>query len=433
MNRLLANLGAVLLSLLLAVGVWVLAVQDENPVLTEDFDTPIAVDVVGLEEGLTIVGEPLREVTLRLRATRRAWQESLRSQDFEVVADLSGLGPGRHSVPLSANYPDEEVEILEIKPGNAVLTLEEVVSRQVPVEVEVLGDPVFGYEWLNSIVTPTQVTVTGPPAAVNQITRAMVQVAITGARSTVERRQPVTLRNERDETVTGLSGVSPNTVQVAVEIAQREGYRDFSVRVPYTGTVTQGYQITGIVVEPTLVTLRGNPDAFKALPGFVETVPIDISNARDDVVGQLALNLPETLSAVGQESVNVRIQVEPIVNSRTVQARPVIRGLGQGLTRTVSIDTVDLVVRGPLPTLDTLGNGGAVVILDLSELGPGVHSVPLRPVVPEGVTVVSLLPQTVDIAVLELPTAEPPPTSTLAITTTVIPSATGPPLTPPPR
>jgi YbbR domain-containing protein len=432
-NRLLANLGAVLLSLILAVGVWVLAVQDENPVLTGDFDRPIAVKLTGLENGLTIVGEPLREVTLRLRATRRVWEESLRSQDFAVVADLSGLGPGRHSVPLAANYPDEEVEIMEIKPGNAVLTLEEVISRQVPVEAEVLGDPVFGYEWLNSIVTPTQVTVTGPPAVVDQITRAMVQVAITGARSNVERRQPVTLRNERDEAVTGLSEVSPNTVQVAVEIAQREGYRDFSVRVPYTGTVAQGYQISSIVVEPTLVTLRGNPDAFKVLPGFVETVPIDISNASDDVVAQLALNLPETLSAVGQQSVDVRIQVEPIVNSRTVQARPVIRGLGQGLTRTVSIDTVDLVVRGPLPILDTLGAGVAVVILDLSELGPGVHSVPLRPVVPEGVAVVSLLPQTVDITILELATSEPTPTSTLILTTTVIPSATGPPLTPSPR
>ena len=423
MNRVLSNLGAVLLSLILAVGVWVLAVQDENPVISGDYKTPIPVTLVGLDDNLSLVGRPVEQVVLTLRATRKIWDESLRAQDFIVTADLTGLGPGRHNVEMAASYPGDEVEILALKPDSLVVTLEEIVTEQVPVEVEVIGEPVFGYEWRNAVSDPTQVQITGPASAVAQVARAVVEVAVTGARATVERQQPVSLRNERNELVSSVTNVTPRSVQVVVQVAQRPGYRDFSVRVPYTGTVAVGYQVSGILVEPSLVTLRGNPDAFESLPGFVETVPVDINDATDDVTAQLALDLPESLSAVGLPSVGVRILVDPIVGSRTVQAEPVIRGLGQGLTRTVPIDTVDLIVRGPLPILDNLGVTPVQAIIDVSGLEPGIHPVPLTPVVPEGVDVISVLPQSVDITIFVLPTPTPGPaepiTSTLTPTSSI--------------
>lgn len=414
MNRILSNLGALLLSLVLAVVVWLIAVQEENP-LTTDQLSAVPVTISGLGEGLSIVGQPLSEVSLQLRAQRRIWEQSLRPEDFVVTADLSGLEAGRHNVPLSADYPSSEVSILEIQPDSLVITLESVITRTVPVQVVLLGEPASGYELRNTTVTPSEVTVRGAESLVEQVNAAVVEVGMSGARADVERVQPVILRSVQGDTISKITTIDPRTVEVVVEIAQRPGYRDFSVRVPYTGVPAEGYQITGIVVDPSLVTLRGSPEAFDQLPGYVETVPIDLTDLRGDVDAQLALNLPEALSVVGLPSVGVSIDIRPIIGSRDFQLQPIIRGLGPGLTRTLPIQTVDVVVSGPLPVLNTLQFGVAQVILDLADLGPGVHSVPLTPIVPEGVTVVSLLPAAVDITISAISTV----TATVTITGTV--------------
>lgn len=425
MNRVIANIGALALSLVLAIAVWVVAVQDENPVITEDLETPVPVTLIGPDAGLSIVGQPVRQVVLEVRAPRRLWDERLRAQDFVVEADLSDLGPGRHTVPLTASYPSEDVEIADIKPDSVVVNLEAIVTRRVDVQAELLGEPAFGYEWRTTYITPTEISVTGPATIVDQVRSAVVEVALPGVRSTVERLQPVALRDQQGNTVTGISDVEPRSVQVLVEIAQRAGYRDYSVRVPTTGTVALGYQITGIEVQPSLVTLRGSPDAFDQLPGYVETTPIALDGITEDIRARLTLDLPETLAAVGLQGVSVHILVDPIFGSRSFQAIPVIRGLAPGLTRTISLRLVDLVVTGPLPVLEQLNDANVQVLADLSGLEPGVHSVRLMTVVPEGVTVVSLLPEQIDITISEIATpagtsvpvdnAEPPatlPTST---------------------
>lgn len=411
MNRILTNLGSLLLSLFLAVVVWIVAVREENPIITDDLAAPIAVNLTGLDQNLSIVGQPLGQVTLRLRAPQQAWSEPLRPEDFQVRADLEGLGAGRHSVPLTADYPGDEVNIIDIKPDNLVITLEPIITRQIPVEAQVIGEPAFGYEWRGTVVTPTQVTATGPASLVDQVDAAVVEVALPGVRSTVERQQPVSLRNSAGEALTGIEEVSPRTVEVAVEIARRPGYRDFSVRVPYTGAPARGYQIASIAVDPSLVTLRGSPEAFDRLPGYVETLPIDLEGATEDIRARLALNLPEPLSVIGLQNIAVQIEISPIMGSRDLRLEPVVRGLDLGLTRTVPIETADLVVSGPLPVLDTLDGGSIQVILDLSGLEAGVHSVPLQAVVPEGVTVVSLLPASVEITLSPLPS----PTATTPI------------------
>lgn len=409
MSRLLSNLGALALSFFLAVIVWLIAVRQENPVITDTLEAPVT--FIGLDRDLAIVGQPIGQATLQVRAQRRVWEEMVRVEDFLVYADLAGLGPGRHNVLLRADHPSPEVTILSVQPPSVVVALENVITRTLPVQVVVVGEPAFGFEWQSAAADPPLVTLRGPASAVDQVSGAFAEVEVTGARGPLERVRPVLLRRSRGDLIRPSNGleVSPNVVEVSVELVRRPGYRDFSVRVPYIGRPAPGYQITSIVVEPSLVTLRGSPEAFERLPGYVETAAIDLTDARGDIVAQLALNLPEALSAVGVQTISVRIDIEPILGSRDLQLQPVIRGLGPGLTRTLTIPTVDLVVSGPLPVLSTLDGGAAQVILDLTDLGPGTHTVPLQPVLPADVTVVSVLPVAVDIVISELPTPTPTP------------------------
>jgi YbbR domain-containing protein len=72
-------------------------------------------------------------------------------------------------------------------------------------------------------------------------------------------------------------------------------------------------------------------------------------------------------------------------------------GLGSTFTSTVSPDTVDILLNGPLPSLNNLTDSDVIVELDATGLVAGVHQ--LTPIVrvPEGITAQSVLPATVQV------------------------------------
>ena len=57
-------------------------------------------------------------------------------------------------------------------------------------------------------------------------------------------------------------------------------------------------------------------------------MPVDIDQASADVIERVPLHLPESISALGTQSVNAQVSIVPIVGTQTVRRRPVIQGLG---------------------------------------------------------------------------------------------------------
>jgi len=188
-----------------------------------------------------------------------------------------------------------------------------------------------------------------------------------------------------------------------------------------TGTQASGYRLAGVDVFPPTVTLIGSPGALEALPAFAATEPIDISGARADIEKDVPLTLPPDVALFDRQSVRVVVKVEPIVGSLTIPSQPVVIGLGPGLAARVSPETVDVILEGALPVLETidpsLGSGQALeqdvrVILDLSDLGIGTHQIEPRVETPEGVVARSVLPATVQVIVERAPRGTPTPSFT---------------------
>jgi hypothetical protein len=91
-----------------------------------------------------------------------------------------------------------------------------------------------------------------------------------------------------------------------------------------------------------------------------------------------------------------------------------VQGLHQGWTATLSPDTVDVILVGPDAVLAELGPEDVQVFVNLFDLGLGVHR--LDPVVlyPEGVTLESVLPGTIEVLIQTAATPVPL-TSTIPI------------------
>jgi YbbR domain-containing protein len=118
--------------------------------------------------------------------------------------------------------------------------------------------------------------------------------------------------------------------------------------------------------------------------------------------------------------VSVQIEIVPIEDSRPVAFRQVeVIGLELGLNADVSPATVDVILAGPLPVLNSLQPADVHVRVDVTGLAVGVYQlVPDVLVVEQGVTVQSILPGTVEVTITKATAGTP------VITPTITPSIT---------
>jgi YbbR domain-containing protein len=135
------------------------------------------------------------------------------------------------------------------------------------------------------------------------------------------------------------------------------------------------------------------------LPGVVETQALDLQDASNDITTRLELNLPQGVSVVGERTVLIQAGISPIESSLTLSGEQVeVIGIPSGLTAEISPTTVDVIVFGPLPLLDTLTGQDVRVTVDVTGLQAGAHQLtPVVEILISDVTVESILPGTIEV------------------------------------
>lgn len=425
-RNVLDHLGTFALAFVLGVVVWVMAVREENPSVRDEFPKPIPIEVVNRPEELVLFGEVADSVVVTLRAPQSSWDD-LGLSKFRARIDLSGLGTGLYEVPVQVTCSDPRVGIPEWKPDRVTVRLVPFATKEVPVSIEVLDSPPLGYVARPLVTTPSTVTVSGPAPLVEQVTSMRGELRLGGAKSTVERRVLVSPLNAQGEAM-GWVDWTPRQVEARVPVEQRLGFKDVSVRAVIFGSVATGHWVSDITVEPSTVTLIGSPDALANLPGYVETNPMDVSGAEEEVTEWMGLDLPPNVSLVpsdkaGEKGIRVTVEVAAIMGGRTVKRSVEVQGLAPELRANPSPKRVDVILSGPLPRLQALRPEKVRVVLDLFDLAVGVHKVQPTVIVPEELKVESIVPDTVEVEI-EVPTPIPSPTFTPTPTATPTPTST---------
>jgi YbbR domain-containing protein len=136
--------------------------------------TPIDVDFrieYRAADDMTIVGDAPAVLHTTLQgpwATFRSFEiDKLRP----VVVDLTSAGPGtmRYSLDTNDVDPPGGMSVVAIRPSEVELTLDRKVERQLPVQVDIVGRPAFGFELGSVEATPRRVRVTGPVTVMQNV------------------------------------------------------------------------------------------------------------------------------------------------------------------------------------------------------------------------------------------------------------------------
>ncbi len=399
----------------LAIAVWISAVTSADPDETRSLQSPIPVEIIGQSPNLVLSSNVPKEVALTLRAPRSVWD--LIESDPKIVRailDLSGLSSGEHEIELQIQVNARPVQIVSVVPSNISFSLEPLIKQTFDLDLTLSGEAAVGYQIGEATLEPLQVVVSGAQSQVERVKRARVSVNINGVRENYDQSLTVEVLDEKGQKVEGVS-VSPEAVHVVLPVSQQGGYRDVAVKVVIVGRVASGYRLTDLSVFPPVVTIFStDPQLVGNLPGVVETQPLDLQNAQDDINTRLAINLPIGISIIGEQTVLIQAGVSPIESSVTLAGEKIeIIGLENGLTAQISPTTVDVIISGPLSLLDSLTRQGVRATVDLTGLAAGTYQItPKVEILISDVIVESILPNTVEVIIspIQTPAVTPSPT-----------------------
>jgi YbbR domain-containing protein len=408
------NVRTFLLALALGVSVWVSAVSGGDPNDVRAYPDPIPLKVVGQDPSLVLTNEIPSSVQVTLRAPRSVW-ESLTARDDAILAtlDLSGLSSGTHIRPVQLAVSARPYQLILVNPTTVSVDLESISSQTFPLVLSLSGQPAAGYQAGDATMDMSEVSISGPESIVRRAERARVLINLDGVRETIDELLQIEVVDAENRALQGLT-INPEAVRVNIPISQQGGFRDVAVKVVVQGEQAAGYRIERISVFPPVVTVfADDPELVNELPGVVETLPLDLQDRNEDISTRLSLNVPENITLVGAQTVQVQVSISPIQTSVTLLNQPIdVIGLPEGLGAQVFPQAVDVIISGPVPVLEVLASQDITVSVDVSGLEIGVYQ--LEPKVEsllENILVESILPGTVEvvIAVPATPTITPFP------------------------
>jgi YbbR domain-containing protein len=181
------NLGLKLISLALAVGLWLAVARD--PVAEVAVD--VAIEFHNIPTNLEISSENVPRAQIRLRGPERIVHR-LSPSDVYAEVDLSNLRPGERTFDLTAQQIHEpsELEVVQVVPSQFHVAFDTRLTRQVSVQPRVVGTFAPGYEIERVEVDPSAITIGGPKKRVEAVESATTDpIDVSGSISQVTVRR----------------------------------------------------------------------------------------------------------------------------------------------------------------------------------------------------------------------------------------------------
>jgi YbbR domain-containing protein len=393
-----------LIALGLSIFIWVTATTQSDPIETWRMVERVPIRFTP-DPGLLITNQTELTTTAQVQLrSPRSVRQLMSGEDVQVWADLAGLGPGEHTIPLTSRVaPDRRATVINTSPSQITVTLELEASQLKTVEALVTTEPAPLVRLDAIRLDALQVLITGPASRVEQVAKAVLPLDLSNARSTFTidiRPIPVDLDGQ---TVIGVN-LTPAVIQVTVEISSRSDVRELRVLPDLIGQLPDGYVLApSFDYEPTSIIVSGPSEVLATLPDTILTTPIDLSGRREDFVVEVTAQLPDPrLLILSGRTIRVSVGVTAPTTTRQFDRVPVeVIGLRDGLTVQLLPQEVTILVTGAQPLLATLTQSGIRVAVNLGALTTaGTYRVePLASIDANGGLSISVLPDEIDVQI----------------------------------
>lgn len=294
----------------------------------------------------------------------------------QIQLDLSRITePGQHMVDLKGVGFPEDVEVT-IYPQRVAVIIEEIQSKEVPVEIEIVGQPAEGYIADSPIVNPTRAIVNVPISKLQEIIAVRTVVDITDANEAVEVTSRLIAIDEMGGEVEAV--IIPAVVDVVVPITSP--FKQVPLQIKLLNQPAEGFSVAEVTQSVNEVTIYG-PESLLEDIDIYDGPEIDLTGLSATQRFTVELPVYPGMHEIKPSFVEVNIRVVPSA-SKVLDNIPItISGANQNyVTRILEPEslTVDVTIEGAQAILQEVDNNDVQVILDVSNLPLGVHELTIK-------------------------------------------------------
>ncbi len=373
------NLGLKILALLVSVGLWIIAININDPVSENTYTVNVSLQNAGV---LSSAGKYFEvkdnsdRIKVVIRGTRTALSQ-FNQADIVATADLSKITEDNLvPIDLSTTKQSDKIEGIRSESQYVKLALEDVRRLQMPIEVKVLNDPQDGYILGSTQTSQNVVIISGPESIINQVESAAVEIDVSGATTDVKISLPIHLYSKGDDIIdTTKVNMSVQEISTTASILQKAVVP--LIAIPQ-GTPTQGYVLNGIIEGlPTEITIAGKSNIVSKIPYIDISESLDVNDIYQNTSYEININdyLPDGVSMVGNVGNNGILDISVGVDKeseRTIVLDPEaiqVIGVPEGYSATVSDleDDVEVPVSGLKSLLDTVDESKLVPVINVDK------------------------------------------------------------------
>ena len=377
-KNILSNPGLMVLSFVLAVTLWLVVANVENPVTTKQFRD---VDITIINENALSNINKVYEVVSGAQATftvkgRRTVLNHMTAEDFRVVADLAHMSEV-YAIPVEISPKNEALDVEIYKNSNTmVLSLEDELTDTCAVTVVTQGEVMDGYALGEKEVKPNIVSVTGPQSMVHKIKEARVTVDVEHAASDVTAECEVQYYDGNGELLDQARlSTDYKSVDVSVQVLKTKAV---SVFVNTVGNVAKGYELENVTYEPQSIDVAGTSDVLASI-NEIRINDLDISGLKEDqeYSFKVADYVPEGVVLTdAEQKIMVTVKVGKIISKDIILTESHIN-LAGGQAKykyELPVDTaIKVKVTGYRDVIATMQASDLNAMVDVSKLTAGNH------------------------------------------------------------
>lgn len=406
LSKLTKNLALKIISVVIAIVIWYVVVDFNDPIETESYSVRIEVtneSYISNGKQIYRIADEYKTVTVYIKGNRSKLKR-VQSGNIKVTADLTqivDLERDPVTVPLQASCPGFSMSDITLSRATIPIVIENVAIQEFPVTVTT-GDTSPGKDYEVGVLTsnPDRVTINGPESIVNQIESVVAKIDVTGmtqdgiksAELKLYDKNQVEIEESTIKDHLTFDGGVPD-INVKVELwKKRSGVK---LSVAYSGTPADGYQITEITTSPTEITVAGDENALSILAEQNNTISIpadrvSVEGAKADLSMEVELSdlLPADLklSSTMKDSVMVYVTVLPNGSREFSLDVEDIRTENLASDLAVSYDQSEFKIRvkGSDSALNMLDLSQVTAVIDLKGKSIGDYTVPVKITLPAG-------------------------------------------------
>ena len=382
-----SNKGTVLASVLIAIFIWILVINQINPTTTikirgvsiqanETNQTPNAL-------GLKIIDGQDQKVNIQVEGPYYIVGK-LRNTDFSAVPVLSSVDtPGNHAVTMNVvlNQANSNVRIISVTPQLLTFTFDRMNTKTLPIEVKVTGAVIpDGYIMESPITSATSIVLNGPVSEITPATHAVVTIDVSKTTNkTVVEKKDIVLLDKKGAVVTGKHIVeSVDQVDVTIPILKR---KTIPLQIQYTN-MPADFDATNIslLINPATLDIAGPSDAIDGITNLVVGT-VDFNSLKPKYNTTFNITLPTGIQSIQNVlSASVQISLAGYMNKISRVSNFAVVNVPSAYTVTVHTQSIEnVMLLGKISSLQYLSATKLLGTVDMNVVGvrEGQYQVPI--------------------------------------------------------